>query len=381
MCNRKKAVDDAKKKPDDDCKAKKTCPEDLRIRITPKKVEYVVVLDKDGNPPAAYPILEFDITDGPPGYAVDVQIARDAPGLLADRLARQSRWQKDKPPPERVPKQLFSSQLNGDTVTLDGAGTATYKMPLDWWKDQARRPRKEFTTAKMYYRAVASQHPSQEPSVWSTKDGDTAPNVPVHNNLVKADVISSPIDAGYPAPGLNKPVDMIFTVREAGTTDMYNIVQWKKGDFELWPQLPPGTPRYGAVTDYNLAHRAHNPDWTIDRLLTDPRYWSDGYYISADKKTATATDAPGILGLGTATTHAFINFDFDTRIHLNFEIPGSVTITSQTGSAPVYDRVEGKIAPPEPFILDRTYWDARILAVRAADGTLTVTHPATFAGP
>jgi hypothetical protein len=374
MCDRKKATDDAKKKPDADCKSKKDCPEDLRIRITPKKVEYVVVLDKDGNPPAAYPVLEFDITDGPPGYAVDVQVSRDAPGLLTGGPGLKDAWDKSKKPPDRINVQPFSSHTNGDTITLDGAGKATYKMPLDWWKDQARRPRKDFTTAKMYYRALGSPSKGAAPKVWSTKDGDTAPNVPVHNNLVKFEVV----DLGYISGGAKKSVRMEITVRESNTTEMYTIVQWNKGRAEFWPRTTPGTPRYAPTQDYGLIHETNIPEWAIDRLRTNPRY-RDGVYDTSTDKMAKTTDEPG-LPIPAGLTAMFVALDWDTRVYLNFEVPAAVTIKRQEGSPPVYGIVIGVLGDPVPPTLDNGLWNARMLQVRSG-GTVTITHPDTYAGP
>lgn len=377
---REKAVDGAKKKPDADCKAKKTCLDERRVRITPKQVSYVVVLNKTGALFAAYPILDFDITDGPPGYAVDVQISRDVPGLLTGGPGLKNTWDKSKQPVDRIKQQAFSSYTNGDTgLVLDRSGKASYKMPLDWWRDQARRARKNFTTAKIYYRALGSPSAGAAPTVWSTKDGDTAPNVPIHNNLVNARVIENPINNGYTGTGENKQVDMEFTVREANTTEMYTIVQWKKGTNEVWPRTTPGTPRYATVRDYGLIHRFNNPNWTIDRLDTNPRYRNGVFTISTDKRTATTDDTPG-GPIGATDTHDFFTLDFDTRIHLNFEVPAAVTVVKKDGSPPIYALVEGKIAPPEPFIIDQMSWDTRILQVRSG-GTVTVTHPNTYGGP
>jgi hypothetical protein len=373
MCDRKKATDDAKKKPDADCKAKKDCPEDLRIRITPKKVEYVVVLDKDGNPPAAYPVLEFDITDGPPGYAVDVQVSRDAPGLLTGGPGLKDAWDKSKQPTDRVPVQPFSSHTNGDTITLDGAGKATYKMPLDWWKDQARRKRSDFTTAKMYYRALGSPSKGAAPKVWSTKDGDTAPNVPVHNNLVDFKVV----DNGYIDGGITKSIRMEFTVREAGTTEMYTFVQWMQGSFRQFP-TGGGAVTYPTHQLYDIIHDANFPDFTIDRLHTNPRYWDGAYNISGDTKTASATDGPNQGNLTAGFVRFYSSIDFETRVHLNFEVPASVHITRKDGSAPVFGVVSGDLSPPVPFTLDSATWNTRVLQVFNAAGSVVVTHPNTL---
>lgn len=377
MCNPKSAVDDASSRPDTDCTGTSPCPEELRVRITPKQTSYVVVLDATGNVTTSYPILEFDITDGPPGYAIDVQISRDAPGLLTGGPGLANAWDSTKPPADRILQQAFSSYTNGDRgLVLDGSGRATYTMPLEWWRDQARRPRSAFGTAKIYHRVLASPSAGAAPTVWSTRDGDTAPNVPINSNLVNVEVI----DNGYIDGGTRKSVDMQFTVQETNTTDMYTIVQWKRGRRELWPQSTPGTSRYLTVRDYNLRHRSNYPNWTIDRLGTNPRYHDGIFDISSDGKTATTQDAPNSGSLGTGDTHLFMTLDFDMRVHLNFEVPAALTITRQEGSPPIYDLLEAVISPPEPFIIDSVYWDARVLLVRTAS-TVTVTHPNTFTGP
>ena len=46
------------------------------------------------------------------------------------------------------------------------------------------------------------------------------------------------------------------------------------------------------VRDYGIVHISDYPSWQIDRVGTDPRYWDGKYKISADKKTASATDKP-----------------------------------------------------------------------------------------
>ena len=85
--------------------------------------------------------------------------------------------------------------------------------------------------------------------------------------------------------------------------------------------------------------------------------------------------------MGPTPSHLFASVDFETRLHLNFEVPAAVTVTRKDGSAPVFGVVAGKLDDPQPVTLAARTWNVRILQTRQADGTVAVTHPATFAGP
>jgi hypothetical protein len=60
---------------------------------------------------------------------------------------------------------------------LDASGKATYKMPLDWWRDLARQPLSQFTTMKIYFKVLSFQNSS------TIKEESLASNVDVSNNL------------------------------------------------------------------------------------------------------------------------------------------------------------------------------------------------------
>ena len=340
--------------------------------ITPNKPELVVVLDKTGAVPAKYPILEFDI-QGPPSWFCDVQVSRKDADKLTAGPGLAGAWDKSKTPKDRLPQRLFSSWTNGEkTLKLDGSGKAKYKMPLDWWKDLARLPRKDFTTEDFYYRVLAFKDAAASSIVYSTKNTGTPPSVKIHNNLTDFKFT----DLGYVSGGLNKSVQTEFIVREADTTEMYTIVQWNIGSNRIWG----GGNTYASATDYGISHRINIPEWAIDRLRLDPRYQDGVYTIAADKKTAATTDTPG-GPIGASDTHDYYSLDFETRLHLNFEVPAAIKIKRKDGSPPIYDVVIGVLDDPQPFILDSATWNVRILQVRQADGTVTVTHPNTFAGP
>jgi hypothetical protein len=355
-----------------------------KISITPKQQSYVVVLGASGVPPASFPVLEFEIV-GPPLHAVDVQVSRD-PALLAGGPGLPGSWNKSEDPGLRMKQFAFSSWSNGDTeVILDASGKATYPLPLDWWRDLARLPRKEFGTATLHYRAVASPTPGATPAAWSAKSGASAGKVLVHSNLVNFVVTTTYLDTDA-----TKSANMTYTVREPGTTDMYTLVQWKKGSSVQWPNK-----KYSIATDYGIEHLLNHPDWAIDQVRMDPRYVDsvdvangDGYFISPDQRSATTNDTPGgSIQPKAKISHSFYSLDFETRVHLNFEVPPTVTIVKQEGIALqdaqgiIYELVQAEIADPQPFIIDRAAWNARILQVRNPDGTVTVTHPNSFAGP
>ena len=337
------------------------------------------MLDKSGNPWTDYPILEFEIKNGPPNHLIDVQVARRHSNALSGGPGLPGAWDKSKSPKDRLWQRAFSSWSNGETsLKLDDKGEATYKMPLDWWKDLARIPWRKFVTTKMYHRVLAFPDAAAKSIVYSTEDGQdaSAPHVPIHNNLKDFRVV----DLGYVAGGVRKAARVQFTVREAHTTDMYTIVQWMQGSFRMWG----GPDTYASHSLYAITHEGNFPDWTVDSLTTNPRpsFFGGGAgpNVSADGRTARGTDEPG-GAMFAGYTHDYTLLDFETRVHLNFEVPATVTITRQDGSPPVYGVITGVIAPPEPLVLDSETWEARILQVRDTTGSVTVSHPDTFAGP
>lgn len=384
MCDSKKADESAKKKPDAACDGgvtpckKGPCPDGCSNipKIKAKQASYTVVLDKSGNVWAGYPILEFEITDGCPNHYIDIQVAKKDAGLLSGGPGLANAWDKTKLPKDRITQQAYSSWTNGEqALKLDGAGKATYKMPLDWWKDLARQPRNIFITMPVHFRVLAFCDPSTAPL------NSSISKVDVLNNLVDFKLT----DGGYirPYAGTVKNIETKFTVRETGTTEMYTIVQWNIGTTKIWnASVAPPVSRFPVTTDYRLDHLYNIPEWAIDRLETNPRYHDGIFTLSADGKTATTDDAPTSRLINTPDTHKYASVDWDTRLHLNCDVPASVTIKRKEGSPPVYDIVIGVLAPPEPLILDSAPWNIRILQVKdVRTGNINVTNPATFAGP
>ncbi len=334
------------------------------IKITPKKTDYTVVLSKTGAVTVTHPIMTFDI-EGPPNWYIDVQLSRTGGGALDAGPGLSSGWKSSDARDARPGKDLFSSFTTGDRTQLDGSGKVTYEVPLDWWKDQARRPRADFQTVDLAYRAVVVSDTLGSAIGFSTKNGGTPATVPMRNNLVNVVFQNN----GYAQSG-GRAVHNIawyFDVREANTTEMYTVVQWKLGYVKYWPG---GV--YGYVKDYGKVHQTNMPEWSIDRLETEPRYHNGVYDISNGGKRAGSSDAPSVT-LSSGRTMGYRHYDFETRVHLNFEVPGSVTITRQEGAAEPYDVLIGKLADPQPFQLDMKPWSTRILW----DGT-TVTNPDTY---
>jgi hypothetical protein len=342
----------------------------LKGKLLIKAVQdaYTVVLDKSGNPTAAFATLEFNITNGPPNHLFDVQLTREGgaptggPGLAGSWVEADGR-------DARMKRKIFSSWSNGQhTLRLDGAGKASLKMPLEWWRDQARQKRADFTDFIYQCRAVAF------------KDGPTAvcseaPAIAVKltNNLVDFKLT----DAGFTNGGANKNEKEQFTVKEAGTTDMYTLVQWLSGS----NKLTGGPNTDGVGFHYGLRHKFNYPEWAVDSSSTNPRPnffgGAGGPSISPDQKTATGTDPPG-GAISPSDTTDFFSFDFESRVHLNFEVPATVKIKTKTGAAEPYDVLIGVLDDPQPVILDSGTWEARILQVRNADGTVTPSNPDTY---
>ncbi len=342
------------------------------IGIRPAQAAYSVVLDASGNAPGAHPVLELQITNGPPNHLFDVQLSRG--GAMAGGPGLAGSWVQADGRDARVDRAVFSSWSNGQTsLRLDGGGNATYRMPLEWWRDQARQPLSRFTEFTYSLRVIA--FPDSGTPVCTDSAASATPTVILRNNLVRFRVV----DLGYINGGVAKSIRMEFTVREANTTDMFTFVQWMQGYFRHWRGTPPAM-SYPTHQLYSIIHDANFPDFTIDRLRTNPRYWDGAYNVSADGLTASATDAPG-GAINAGFSHEYGSIDFETRVHLNFEVPAAVRITRQDGSAPVYGVITGVLANPQPVTLDSATWNTRVLQVRQPDGSVTVTHPASFAGP
>lgn len=374
MCNCSDANKSGKEKSDANCNGsnspckKPPCPDGCSKvpKIKAKQASYVVVLDKSGQLFTGYPILEFEISDGCPNHLIDVQVAKKDAALLSGGPGIANSWDKAKLPKDRITQNAFSSWTNGDTsIKLDGAGKATYKMPLEWWQDLARLPRKDFATMKIHFRVIAFCDAKTAP------ENGAVSSVDVINNLTDFKVV----DNGYIGGGAAKSVRMEFTVREANTTEMYTMVQWKIGYTRVWG----GGRTYTTVKDYNVTHDANIPEWAIDRLGTNPRYHDGNFTVSADGKTASTSDAAS-SSLQLPDTHNFKTRDFQTRLHLNTDVAASVTISRQEGAPPVYGVVIG-ILVPEALTLDSANWNTRVLQVWDASGNIVITHPNTFAGP
>lgn len=372
MCDCSGGCDNAKKKPDKKPSKEEKCPLCKKIpKIKAKKASYVVVLDKTGNLKTGYPILEFEITDGCPNYYIDIQVAKENSGLLSGGPGISGAWDKTKHAKDRIQQKVFSSWTNGQTgLKLDGSGKATYKMPLEWWRDLARQPLSSFTTQKIHFRVVSACDATAK----STNDSSIS-DIEVHNNLTDFKTTFK----GYTNGGTTHEEEVKFTVREANTTEMYTVVQWLTGSNRLWG----GGRTHANLYHYGKTHKADCPTPMIDSSSTNPRPnffgGSAGPSITADKKSAYGVDPPG-GPIAASDKQDFFSLDFESRVHLNFEVPSTVKISEQTGSAPIYDKLVGVMDDPQPITLSSATWKARILQVRTATG-VTVSHPNTYGGP
>ena len=349
------------------------------VTITPTKAEYVVVLDKTGAVPAAYPVLEFQVT-GPHNWFFEVQVSRHESNTFTAAPGLAGSWDKSKDPKDRLPQKTFSSWTNGDKPKLDGSGKGKYTMPVDWWKDLARLPRKDFGDEDFFFRAIAYKDAGGAAPRFSTPNGGTPPSLKVHNNL--RDFKTSTV--GFVDAGGRQQQRVEFTVREANTTDMYTIVQWMQGAIKMYNGATVTFPGHQL---YNIQHDANFPDLTIDALTTNPRpsfFGGAGSpQISPDNKTAFGTDGPGwnITSIPGGGTAVFFATDFQTHVHLNFEVKAPVNVIRQDGSAPQYGVVTGVLTDPQPFVLDTVTWKCRILWEAQADGSVKITYPDTYTPP
>jgi hypothetical protein len=343
------------------------------VTIAATASEFVVVLDKSGAARDKFPILSFDVT-GPPGWMFEVQVGRKNPSALTEAPGLKDAWDKNKGPLDRVPQTTFSSWTNGETgLTLDGTGKAKYTMPLDWWKDQARQRRKDFTNTPYFFRAVGFQDKSGAGARFSTSNGQKPPSVKVNNNLVSFDV-SEKYDPNEPV----KNALVKITTREDSTWNMYCIVQWVKGENKV--KTDAGNVHFGSVTSYGISHETNLPEWSIDSLDTDPRAGNgDLGDDDAHPKIAVRNDRPGGKIMRRAEVLDFNNLDFKDTVHLNCDVEGKkVRIAKQTGEAPVFEQVIGVLPDPQPAILDEIHWKVRILQARQPSGKVIISHPDNF---
>jgi hypothetical protein len=302
-----------------------------------------------------------------------VQVCRKLPLAFTEGPGLTGSWDKTKAPIACRPVDAFSSWTNGErTLNLDATGKATYKLPLDWWKDQARQVRRSFIE-DYFYRALAFKDASGGAPRFSSANSQPAPSVKVHNNLVSFIVTDA-----YTPTGEEKTARVELTVREPHTKDMYTIVQWIIGGSRV---SGPTGDSYPVTTAYGFKALSYCSQWAIDSSRTDPRpfYWAmAGPQVSPDGKTATGTDIPG--GKISAGREKFTFLNFQTLVHLNFEVPATVKITKKVGAAEPYDEVIGELDDPQPFSLESQEWQARILQVIKSDGSVDVSHPDTYKG-
>lgn len=340
-----------------------------KIKIKSKESSYTVVLDKNGDLFSGFPILEFEIEEGEPNLFIDIQVVKVNQGLLTHSIGLANSWDKTKLPKDRVSVKTFSSYTNGDTtLRLDAFGKATYAMPLDWWRDLARQPLSDFTTMKIYFKVLAFKDVSE------IKEESLISHVDVSNNLVSFELN----DFGY--VGVAKNISMEFTVKQPNTTEMYTFVQWMQGSFKMWNSITKEMSYPSPHILYGMQHIANFPDKTIDRVGINPRYWDGIYNISNGNKTATATDAPS-GNIPPNCSHMYIDIDFETRLHLNYDVPASVTITKQEGIAPIYGIITGVLSDPQPIILKNAFWKTQVLQVRNVLGNVKITTDVPFNSP
>lgn len=345
------------------------------ITITANRGDYAVVIDDQGNEIASKPILGFQITGGPPNGLIDIQLSVDSAAGLTGGPGLSSPWDSSLPISQRYENGLFSSWSNGDnTLRLDGSGSATYKMPLEWWRDLARVTWVS-DTKSFFYRVISVDDDTTTVTGQSSADGvGSASSVVLRNNLVSFKVVES----GY--TGRSKPVTMTLVVLVPNTTNMYSFVQFLQGAQKLW--TGPGPCTYPPITQYGgIKHDANFEDLSIDSLDTDPRYAAN-YTVSPDGKQATADDNPDPGAMEPQLyTHYYSSLDFDTRVYLNFEVPAQVHISRQAGSPPQYGVVTGDMLPASPSIISSWHWSVRVLQAAQADGSVATTYPDSFSGP
>lgn len=331
-----------------------------KISIKAKKNEYVVVLDKSGNVTGTHPIMEFEIVNGPPQYLFEVQVARRYRDLLLGGPGLKDAWDKTKPVKERIWQRAFSSWSNGEkTLKLDRAGKAKYKMPLEWWRDQARIEKKHFIEAVIHYRVLAFRDATAKTIFYSVPDRNfvALPKTKIKNNLIEFKVYKLRYHKDGATVGMWRRYARIeFKVHEENTTEMYSMVQWKKGG----RKYEDNTDVWG-VTDYNVQHTCKYPKWQIDRLTANPRYWDGSPTKEADNKTSYYEDDVSCGPPDDGHTEVKLRIDFISKMHVDFDIPAAVTIKTNTnlpdGKKDIY---EGAIDENKTLILAEASWFARL---------------------
>lgn len=346
-----------------------------KIKIRALKKEYVAVLDKNGAVPVKYPILEFRITNGPPNHYYDVQVARRYSKLLSGGPGLTDAWDQTKKVKDRIWLRPFSSWSNGQrSLRLDANGKATYRMPLEWWRDLPRLPLDKFVTTTMYYRVLAFSNAFAGSFEATTNDAShgSAPSVKIRNNLTQFRVYKLRYHKDLNTAGRWRRFARIeFKVREDDTTSMYNMVQWKKGG-RVWED---GTSVWG-VKDYNIQHSSNYSTWQIDRVKTDPRYWDGAPYVKAtdaklNKKTAYYTDDVSCGPPYGGHTRVDTKIDFISKMHVNHDIPASVTISSITVlPSGKIDLLKGVIDEKQALVLGEDTWSAKMRVDTAPSGAL-----------
>jgi hypothetical protein len=331
-----------------------------RVKIKAKLDEYVLVLNQAGQLQANYPIMEFEVTNGTPNYLVDVQVARRYADLLMGGPGLANAWDKTAAVKQRIDQRPFSSWSNGEkALKLDATGKATYKIPLEWWCDQARIAKKLFDEVTYFYRVLIFEKANSETIYLSTDDRDyrASPKVKVKNNLTDFKVYNLRYHKDDTTDGMWLRYARIeFKVREADTAKMYNMVQWKKGGrinedgSDVW-----------GVTDYGVEHTCKYSNWQIDRVATNPRYWDGDPVIEADKKTAYYEDDVSCGPPDPGHTAVTLNIDFISKMHLNCDIPAAVTIKTESsypdGRKNIY---QGVIDENVTLILAEASWSAKM---------------------
>jgi hypothetical protein len=341
------------------------------ILIKPKKNNYTIVLDPAGNVLAAYPLLEFEISNGKPNSYYDVQVVRRYSKLLTGGPGLNNFWDSAKKPKERLRLRAFSSWSNGQkTLQLDASGKAAYQMPLDWWKDQSRLPLEQFKTAFFYYRILAFPSPNPTPNQiicsFNQQQG-LAPRVLINNNLLNFKVYKLRYHPDTATAGCWRRYARIeFEVSKVNTTNMYNMVQWKLGGRTYEDR----TVVFG-VTDYNVIHSSHYPSWQIDRVKMNPRYWNGAPNILSVGKKAYYEDDVSCGPPDGGHTIENCEISFRSKLHIDNDIPAAVTTGGQTFLADgvTTDLIRGTIDEDQAPVLSEKAWRAKMSVRQKPDGT------------
>lgn len=349
------------------------------IRIAAEADPATIVLKSNGRKHRRFPLLKFEITEGPPGYSYDIHVARGDPNLLqADRGGpADGLWNKSNRRRERTASVFYSSWADGHRGTLDGSGAASFTMPERWWRDMAAIPLTDWDDwnarprnphLKFFYRVIAFDSTDFD-RVYSTRDAQcaSAPFVTIQNNLLRFRVHRLRYARDVGTNVWRRHCRITHYVRERNTTDMYTMVQWKRGGRTTdGGAVAPGI----TVQDYNMAHASTYPTWQIDRVRLNPRYWDGTPHVAANGRRAWYTDGVSARPLaGGAAMRLIINFV--SRIHLNADVPAQVTIDNAAstfaadGSRLVY---KGVISNRSARPIRGIYWAARMRVWRDAAG-------------